>query len=92
VGIHPDRLCSTLDYAAGIHFVHAHQLTGRAWRHGRVRYHRAARILNYSYSGHRAVSVYSAHRAKGSKTYSKNLNLMVGFHTDDVHDVLNTDT
>jgi uncharacterized protein YehS (DUF1456 family) len=24
--------------------------------------------------------------------YSKNLNLMVGFHTDDVHDVLNTDS
>ena len=32
--------------AAFTRFIHAHELTSRALRRGRVRYHRAARILN----------------------------------------------
>jgi len=46
-GPHPDRLSSTLDDAAAFaRFFHAQELTGRALRPGRARYHRAASILN----------------------------------------------
>jgi hypothetical protein len=49
-------------------------------------------IPNYSYSGHRVKLVYSAHRVNQQKTSSKSHVLVVGSHSEKLHDVLNTDT